>query len=338
MSTSGFPGARHGALAPTRLALPPPSSPLDAVEAADAPHAGRPRGASTRVGPLVVALGHHAGGGALRLAWQLARRDGTRPQVAALMPPLPAGPDRGDDEARAREQGRRLLLRRERLRRQVHDVLGRAADFGATVAVAASARAFAEIAHERRADRLLVGLDEPGAADRARDEAVTLLLGRLAHVPVLAVPGDGAGLPGRAVVAVSGDAAGRAAARAAAALLGAGATMTLAHVLPPAGTRAPLLGRLLSDANERIAALASELQASGDLVVRVAWLEGEPAAALLALADAREADLLASGIDAAAAADDAVAASVPARLLAGTRRTVLLARATGRPPAAARSA
>lgn len=319
-----------------------PSVPgLDAAASADS-RTERSRVVPTRVGPLVVALGHHAGRGALRLAWRLARRDGTRAQVAAIMSPLPLDLADGDDAERAHEQGRRLLLRRERLQRQVHDVLGRAAHVGATVAVAESARAFAEIAHERRADRILVGLDETDAPDRTRAGEVALLLARTAHVPVLAVAGDGAELPERAVVAVTGGAASLVAARAAAGLLGPGATLTLVHVLPTADERAPhrapQLGRLLSDANERIAWLASELQAAGDLVVRTAWLEGEPAAALLAYTDAQRADLLACGLDAAVPKDDVLASSVPARLLAAARCTVVVARPIQRPHPEARSA
>jgi nucleotide-binding universal stress UspA family protein len=97
-------------------------------------------------------------------------------------------------------------------------------------------------ARDWEAEMILVGLNKHDLIDRLTGEETALRVARSAAIPVLAVIPDAAPVPHRIVVAVDFSAASIRAARAALALAGDGAHVTLAHVRPPAEPARPSPG------------------------------------------------------------------------------------------------
>ena len=282
-----------------------------------------------RIRPLIIVGGQgNVAHGALRLAELVARRDRVNAHVVALMRPVEIPRwVLGAADADALQEGLRQQ-RHDRLRRQVHAIVGRSSYFSTEVLVSDSIRALRDAALESRAEYVLVGLDDLNAPDRLRNEQLVL---RLAHVvgrPVLAVPRGCAALPMRALVAVDGDPSGEVAAHAAARMLAPGGTLTLAHVVPVGegdelDTRDPLAPPA-RDAAERLERLASALRAIGHLAVETEVLQGDPATVLLELTGDPKWELIACGMRRGSGRRTPGMDSIAAAVLGGTSGAAVL--------------
>jgi nucleotide-binding universal stress UspA family protein len=150
-----------------------------------------------------------------------------------------------------------------------------------------------------------------------------------APVPVLAVPPTMERLPRRALVAVDFSAASRRAATTALTVLGASATITLAHVHPAIDFAA--LGRPGWDAiyargrDALLQELGAEFGQAKGITVETALLRGEPAPALLDFAAAGAYDLIVAGTQGVAALDQHALGSTSTALLRGAACAVLIA-------------
>jgi nucleotide-binding universal stress UspA family protein len=162
------------------------------------------------------------------------------------------------------------------------------------------ARTVAQIARDRNARAIIMGIGRHAPMDRLLGEELTLQTLRLADCPVLAVAGSWTELPRRAVVAVDFSAASVRAAEEALALLADGGTLTLLHVRPsfdemlrPASE--VWIGAHRQRLTELLDRLRHALAAPADVTVETLVLAGDPAAEVLAYSARVGAPLVATG-------------------------------------------
>lgn len=281
-------------------------------------------------GPLLVAgRDDESTRGALRIAEILARRDRVNAHVLSVVPPLPytASLVEGIDAA-AIENARRIE-QLGRVRRRVHQTVGRSAHFSTSAEVGSPASVIAHAARERGAELILVGLGGHLVAARAPTEDTALHVARLATVPVLAIPPGYAVLPRRAVVAVDFSEASMRAARTALLTLTVGARLTLVHVKPDLG--------LTDVANEAwhvvyregvvrlFRRFVHELRVPDHVKLQTTIVEGDAPTSLLEVATRANADLIAAGSRSMSQPDLDLTGSVSAALLRGASCGVLIA-------------
>lgn len=191
--------------------------------------AGRADGASwTPRRILVASRGSRTSDGALRVASGLARRAGGAIELVTvwqpeMMPPL-TPTIRHPCECSDRKSVARLL---RCARSQRRSVLGAAPHLPMRLIVGYPPLAIASAASASGADLIVLGLGRPDPEDRLRGDETALRLSYVTDVPVLAVPANALGPPGRLVVLVEQPAAAERAARMAAALASPGASVEL---------------------------------------------------------------------------------------------------------------
>jgi nucleotide-binding universal stress UspA family protein len=154
---------------------------------------------------------------------------------------------------------------------------------------------------EHGAEMIVLGIGRHDASDRWLGTETALKVTHLAHVPVLAVHPDAAGIPRRALVAVDFSDFCRTAARSAIDCMPEHAELHLAHVTwtIPAGSDAPReiawTETYRIGARARLEDLRAELVAGRNLRCVSTLLEGETARALIKYARMSSADLIATG-------------------------------------------
>ncbi len=270
----------------------------------------------TGMGPLLI-VGEEGSplGGALRVAEAVARRHAVKAHVLVVLRPLtsrsPYLLSRADVLERLEREASHREAEHIRLRRLVHEIVGRSSFFSTGVETGEYLPTVASAARVRKVEYVFVGLPELGAPTRAGAETAALRLARTVDLPVLAVPAGADFLPRTALVSMALGEASMRAARATIPLLALGGNLTLAQVLPDAerarSQARPSSGpRILDRALER---LRSTLRLARDLQVRTTVSYGDPAKALLELG--RDVDLIAVGM--------------PLRRVPGRRRTEIVA-------------
>jgi len=224
---------------------------------------------------------------------------------------------------------------RERLQRELDDACGGRCPWALDLFEGPVARTLAQVAAEREARLVVMGIGRHAPLDRLLGEELTLQTLRLAPCPVLAIADGWSGAPRRAVVAVDFSPASVRAAEVALTLLEDGGTLTLVHVRPPldealrpasdawVGAHRQRLGELLDR-------LRTALATRPGVAVETELAAGDPAEAVLAVAGQVGADLVATGSTGRGFFARLVVGSVATRLLRSSPVSVL---AVPTPPA-----
>lgn len=282
---------------------------------------------------LVATDGSPRAMGALRVAHELARQGVMKPAlVLAVEEPVVAydvaattelDPDRVVERAGAREL-------REAVEAQLREIGAEGAGWEVTVELGSPAATIADAARERGVDLLVMGLGRRAPVDRLLGGETTLRVMQLAHAPVLAVNTEVRGLPRRAVVADDFSEYSREAGLRALDILLPDGELHLAHVarIPSPGHSAirldEWLARYREGIRETLESRREEFAALGRATVHVHALEGDPAMALLELADRIDADLLAAGRHGRGFLGRLLMGSVSNRLVRGARCSALI--------------
>lgn len=272
---------------------------------------------------LVATDGRRASAAALLAAARIADRVGAVPQVLDVLQPLPTYGEFPVPPTQAIEQ-ERAAAAYDAVRQQLAAVVGDA--WPTQVAFGSPARTIADIASERDAALVVLGIGRHRVFDRLFGTETALQVLRAGDRPVLAVGPEADGVIRRAVVAVDfGPAAARAAAIAHA-LLAPGGTLTLVHVGSRLELREPAweaweaeAGRHASELLQRLAVGlrhgttgCAECGATPrqDVTVGTVTLAGDPASEVLDYAARVGADLVALGTHGAGFVERIIVGSV----------------------------
>jgi nucleotide-binding universal stress UspA family protein len=160
------------------------------------------------------------------------------------------------------------------------------------------ARVINEVATNRHAQMIIVGMGRHELVDRIFGDETALKVARSSHLPVLAVPDGDVAAPRHAVVAIDFSEGSLRAGRAALRLVGDGAVVELAHVVPRE--------RMLSDAwvskeeymrfvRHSFTRFRARLAIPPSIRVEDVVLSGDPTRELLSYASRVGADVIAAG-------------------------------------------
>ena len=283
------------------------------------------------VGPVVLATDGRGSDAAYRAAHRVAERLGVGIDVVAVLQPLPEYtigtglppmPQGYEAERRAELE--------EVVRRRVGDAIG-PAGWRLHVRYGDPARTICEIATERGASVIVVGIGRHAPLDRVFGSETALRVVRHADRPVLAVAADFGALPSRAVVATDFSPASVRAAQIASRLLAPGGQLTLLHVGPePAELRTPARETWAKAWATNLAALFDRLRellrpdVPGDVTVGTREVHGPVADAVLKAAADDGADFIATGTYGPGFVERLVVGSVAAALLRRASGSVLV--------------
>lgn len=276
----------------------------------------------------------HAGDGALgalRLANALAARDGCRVDVLAVVPTVYMegltlyATSYGlvlDDPAS-------LQRFREEVRQQLGNVGGAVAAVDPQVEVGQVAHTIADHAAKHGHGLILLGAGHHDAATRLSGGETSLYVGRMARVPVLAVPPDVVRIPRSALAAVDFTEYSRDAARTAARLVGPGGELRLVHATWMALSEMRAGGDWLGDyeakSMDRLRELAEALRRDSGVEAHFEVDVGDPVPSILRRARETGAEMLAAGSHGHGFFTRMLLGSTSTRLLRGARCTVLIA-------------
>ena len=264
---------------------PPPRRSTRARVAARPNHGGR------LAGILFATHGGSSADGAGRVAALLAQRCGTSLRTVCVLEPLP-DMDSGYGTSYLPSSAEAKTLR-DALRASVAEQMLRCGISGSPeVQDGPAASEIASAARVPAADVIVLGLGPHHLLDRALGHETALQLVRLASTPVLAVPAAMASLPRRVVVAMDFSPTCIASARLCANGLVPGDVLQLGHVTSARHGGMSPESRVAQCA---LAVIATQVPAPDGVTVEQIVVEGAPAAQLLDLAAARNADLIALG-------------------------------------------
>lgn len=295
--------------------------------------------------PVLIAIGATGGDAALRLGHTIATRSGTDVVLTSAVEPPPVY---------SFESNHAILLpwlleqqigeRSE----SVHDRIHRGGGWPAgadeprvEVRYGASADVIADVARETSARLIVMGIGPHSLRHRLLSAGTTWATGRRAPCPLLAVADGARELPRIAVVATDFTPESIHAAKSAVPLLAGGAVLSLVHAWTRVDAAFPSVQ--LASINETYVASLPErftrmVEALGDLAgvtVETLAVEGEPTHAVLAVARAKQADLIVAGTRGRPAIERWLLGSTSAAVLRGADCSVLLA---PQPPVAERMA
>ncbi len=234
----------------------------------------------------------------ISMARLIALRDRAQVQVVTAVEPLPMVTPEGNLPLTPEiEEGRR-----QGLEKQVLDQLARFApeskDWPVKQIDGHPDATIVRVAREARADLIVLGLGEHGMVDRWFGGETALRVLGLSDVPVFAVAPSADALPKRVLVAMDFSETSERALAAALPLLGEGAKLTMAHVVP----RDISMGvwPAWDDAYENavkasFAELRGRLQIPDTMSAEELVLYGDPARELLRQAEKMQADLIVAG-------------------------------------------
>lgn len=194
------------------------------------------------------------------------------------------------------------------------------------------ARVINDVATNRHAQLIVVGMGRHELVDRIFGDETALKVARSAHLPVLAVPDGDFAVPRHAVVAIDFSEGSVRAARAALRLLAGDGVLELAHVVPR--------DRLLFDAwvsqeeymrfvRHSLTRFRARLAIPSSVRVEDVLLAGDPARELLSYAGRVDADLIAAGSHGHGFVTRLVVGSVTTKLLRMASCPVLVIPADG---------
>jgi nucleotide-binding universal stress UspA family protein len=247
---------------------------------------------------LVASDGTAAVDSALAVARQLAARDSARVNVVTAIEPLPiVSPEMLLPITPEMEVRRRTELA-ARVREQVTKVAPESKSWSVSQVEGQADAMIARTARECGADLIVIGLGEHRIVDRLFGGETALRVLRLADAPLLAVVPGATAIPVRAVAAVDFSETSARAVRAALALLGPGATLTLTHVVPR--DIAVGIWPAWDDAYQRAVAdsfaqMKKELAVPAGVTVETTVLHGDPAHEVLKFAEGTKADVIVTG-------------------------------------------
>lgn len=280
------------------------------------------------LGPIVIATdGLSQSRGALAMARTMSAGSGTAMHVVAVYPTtatvVPDGQLLIDPNVTA---GLRADLV-QRVREQCTHTGDEAVD-DYEVLNGAPARVICNVARDRHARMIMVGLGRHELVDRLFGDETALKVARASAVPVLAVPEDGGTtIPRHAIVGVDFSEGSLRAAQAALRLLVAGGVLELAHVVP----RERLLfdGWVSQDEYVRyvrhsLTRFRARLDVPGNVRVDDVVMSGDPASELLSYADRLDADVIATGSHGHGFVTRLVVGSVTTKLLRNSTCAVLV--------------
>lgn len=280
------------------------------------------------VGPLLVATdATTASDSALRVAHAIALRTERSVILLAVQVPLPmAAPEMQMVVPPAVE-----VERREMLRLQVYEQLRRigiAEEWPIEVISGDPSATIVNVAMRTEGALVIMGLGEHGLFDRILGDETVLRVLRLGTVPVLAVAPGCDDLPRRVLAATDFTPSSVRAASLAARVMNPDGVLTIAHVLPKEvdaanwkSTNASYEGTMGRAFDLAIARIGFEH--TEDIRRRV--LVGDPAKALLELAEQTDADLIVAGSHGHGFLTRLMLGSVSQKLVRGARCSVLVA-------------
>ncbi len=247
---------------------------------------------------LLASDGSPAMEATIGMASLIALRDRAQVQVVTAVEPLPMVTPEGNLPLTPEIEERRRLG----LEQQVLDQLARFApgskDWPVKQIDGHPDATIVRVAHEAGADLIVLGLGEHGMVDRWFGGETALRVLGLSDVPVFAVAPSADALPKRVLVAMDFSETSERALAAALPLLGEGAKLTMAHVVP----RDISMGvwPAWDDAYENavkasFAELRGRLQIPDTMSAEELVLYGDPARELLRQAEKMQADLIVAG-------------------------------------------
>jgi nucleotide-binding universal stress UspA family protein len=280
---------------------------------------------------LVASDGTHDADGAVRVGLALARRDNIQADLFSVVEPLtlftPDGvplPADTDDLVDITRESREaaLLAQRDRTHPAIRE-------WPFDIAIGPRVETIVANAERRRASLVLLGLGAHGVSARLMQRETALRVIRAASIPVLALPSDAWGVPHTALAAVDFTASSEHAARTALSLLGREGTLYLAHVTPhtpiPQGDPRTWEEFMRTGITPKLVALARGLEIPPEVRVEYVLLHGEPAHELLAFAEERRIDMIATGAHGRSALGRFMLGSVSTTLVRKARCWVLVA-------------
>ncbi|MEX2177491.1 MAG: universal stress protein [Gemmatimonadaceae bacterium] len=279
---------------------------------------------------LVATDGSPSAEPALRAARDIAERCDASVAVLAVHESLPiVTPEVQLAASPEMEQEARSALRLQILAQLDHLAIDE--DWPVEVVTGNPAAMIAKAAHAHDASLVIMGLGEHGLFERLLGDETVIKLLRLGAVPVLAVAPGFDDLPQRVVAATDFTASSARAAALATQLMDDEGVLTLAHVMPKDADAANYgphsgfdgtIGRVFDLSISRI-----EPPRAGTIERRV--LAGDPARALLELADSARAELIVAGSHGHGFLTRLMLGSVSQQLVRGARCSVLIAPPSG---------
>lgn len=280
---------------------------------------------------LVATTGGAGSESALHVAAALSAARDAEVDVLTVLEPMPVL-DAGFGAAvlpfdEIERQRRNELL--ARVRAQVDAVAGTTERWTVRFRLGSPAHEIVESARMHDVSLVVLGLGRHEPADRIFGHETALRVSRMSPVPVLAVAPRLHSLPTRAIVAMDFSPSSIEAARAAARLMTAPGTLTLAHVAPPLDIESVEADtwerRYATGVAEAFARLARRLEPPSGVTVDHVVLEGDAAVELLALARRTNADFIAAGSHGYNLVERMLVGSVATKLLRSAHCSVLLA-------------
>ena len=243
-------------------------------------------------GILFATHGGPSADGAGRVAALLAQRRGVSLRTLCVLEPLPYV-DSGYGAVYLPSPAEEKTMR-DALRVSVAEQMLRCGISGSPeVRDGPAASEIASAARKHTVDLIVLGLGTHHLLDRALGHETALQLVQLACTPVLAVPAAMASIPRRVVVAMDFSPTSIASARLCATWLVQGDALQLVHVTSTRhGGMSP---ELRAAAEGALGAIATQIPVPVGVTVEEIVVQGAPAAQLLDLAAARNADLIALG-------------------------------------------
>ena len=186
----------------------------------------------------------------------------------------------------------------------------------------------ADMAEEIDASLIVMGLGKHDLYERLFGTETALQAMRQAHVPVLAVPQNWIGIPRHFVIAVDFGAASLRAARAAMRIAAPGARVCFAHVAPddgrPFDEGSDLSSIYRTNLDEEFDRFIAATGVPGDVSVERTTRHGDPARAILELAQAEGMDMIVAGTHGLNALARLFVGSVASKLVRGAQCAVLV--------------
>jgi nucleotide-binding universal stress UspA family protein len=310
------------------------------------PRDARPGSEADPAGEVLIAShGGTTGAAAIRLGRTIAARWNAPVEIIGVLTPVALYPPEVAIDVGALEELEEAALR-DQLLAQAGAVGGAGAAPPVRVLVGGPAEILAEVARERHASIIVVGLGQRDLLDRLLGGQTPIQVLRHARVPVLAVaPDAGASLPRTVVIATDfSDHAARAG-RIAVSAAADDATIHLVHVeetAPRHGAYAGVDAKTLQSvidagATALLGTLRESLSVRGRQALRASIVRGQPARAVLQFAADVHADLIVLGSHGRRFPERLLLGSVAETLLRSASCSVLVASARTADAAAAPS-
>jgi nucleotide-binding universal stress UspA family protein len=280
-------------------------------------------------GPLLVATdGSSAGEAAFRAAATIATKSSTSVEVLIVVEPLPVlVPDPSVVMQPLVASPAVLEAYREGILGQLREIAPPGLEWRVDVEYGRPSSEIADQARKRKAQLIVIGLVHHGVLDRILDGDTALEVVRHSHTPVLLASSNWKSLPKHAVFAVDFSRQSMQAAREGLRLLGDNATVVLAHVRPmPTVYDGMGMWEIEYEeaAKKELAKFAEALNAGAEVQVQKMFLRGNPAAALLDVAEKIRADLIVAGTQGAGFMQRLLVGSVATRLMRHSARSLLI--------------